>query len=120
MINFKSLHKSRPSLVIAFSVLAASYSSTSMAGRLCVERAEVTKLFVGEVNGNMGTDGGNAIYAEFDNQTTIAANLKYNLDDEKGKGLLSILRTAFIMKAKVDVWDHHGDNCDDFDEVDIY
>lgn len=77
----------------------------------------ITDIDIGYVEGlRHGNNSGNAIDVKIDGGW-IPANNAYNLDDEKGKALYSMLKTAMIMRLKVRLYDSHGTRCDDFDRV---
>lgn len=87
----------------------------------------IEPLHVGEVHSSYGDDGGNTVYVKFKDINNpngdhgyYYLNRTYNLNDSPDASILATLRTAFFLRAPVQLWDHHGNTCDDFDEVAIY
>ena len=108
-------------LVIAVLFLSVLTAGNSFASSMtCKTNAIIQKIYVGEVNQGYGADGGNAVYIQFSGDSrTYPLNYKFNLNDKQGAAILATLNSAMIMRLPVTILDHHGNNCDDFDEAQI-
>ena len=94
----------------------------------CMQRAgigpvTIEKIAVGYVQGFKNVDGGNAVYVYYKGRyggiVKLPLHVRYNLNDSMGGAIYSTLMTALTLGLKVNLYDHDGDNCDDFDAVQI-
>jgi hypothetical protein len=91
------------------------------AQRMCFAGFRVAAVNIGYVNGDMGPDGGDAVYFRLDNSWTIGthstrlqprlaarAGLVQAADDGDGGGY------------RIRAYDHYHPFCDDIDQIEIY
>lgn len=105
-------------LAIGFSPLFAAH-----AGQMCFQDRRVTSVNIGWVEGNLGADGGYAVYFKVDNNANRWWSLHnyYNLNDEgRGPALYKMLMTAMAGGFKIRAYDHYWPYCDDVDQIEMY
>ena len=87
--------------------------------QLCEEGVYVNSIALGYVTGSQkhGPDHGDALVVYFDNGRGLPADKEYNLDHSRGSAILSTLQMAMALRLKVDIFDHVGTRCDDFQHV---
>ncbi len=105
--------------------ITVSFFINNAAADLCASDKYVSTIEAGDISGlQHGHDGGNAVNVRFVHEDgrhyrTLPLNRNRNANDDNGKAMLSLLKTAMVMRLKVSVWDHYGTRCDDFDQVRI-
>jgi len=92
------------------------------AQRMCFEGFRVAAVNIGYVNGDMGPDGGDAVYFRLDNSVDYwyPLNKAYNLDWPRGQALYKQLMTAMAGGYRIRAYDHYHPYCDDIDQIEIY
>ncbi|MFT5704188.1 MAG: hypothetical protein ACI8SK_000130 [Shewanella sp.] len=90
-------------------------------GVMCAENELITAIDFGYItNIQGGSDWASAINLHLANGVIIPLNYKYNANDHGGKSIIEALRMAFSFNRAVTIWDHHHNNCDDFDQVRVH
>lgn len=99
--------------------LGLSSLAPSAHAQLCFTDQKVTKVHVGQVEGHLGSDGGDAVYFTLANGRIYALNKEYNLDWKRGRSLTRQLMWAMLEQYRITGYDHYGNNCDDIDQIRI-
>ena len=93
------------------------------AQQMCFQDVWVKRVNIGEVNGNMGRDGGHAVYFMLSNNTNRwwPLSIYFNLNDGgRGEARYKMLMTAMAGGFRVRGYDHAGAMCDDIDQLEVY
>ncbi|WP_435248874.1 hypothetical protein ACMAZD_05735 [Vibrio sp. nBUS_14] len=105
--------------LILLSGILISTTSYANNGMVC-DTDYIKSIQAGVINTNPSNrGGGNALSVTFENGRTYPLHPQYNADDDRGRMLISLLTTAFALRKRVQIVDHAGNNCDDFDMVNI-
>lgn len=97
------------------------FSQSSMAAQqYCTGPSIVSYMHAGGLG-----DGGHAMWVAFRNVNSgdyvkIHPNNAYNLNDQRGKALFSLLTLSLTADKVLKVIDNHDTNCRYFDEIRIY
>ena len=107
-----------PMVLLAAPKSEAEANCTKWTGPVTLE-----KVAVGYVTGTKNVDYGNAVYVyykgRYGGMVTLPLHRDHNLNNSMGGAIYSTLMTALTLGLKVNLYDHDGDNCDDFDAVQI-
>jgi hypothetical protein len=95
---------------------------SAQAQQMCFQDRRVVAVNIGYVNGDMGPDGGDAVYFRLDTNPNrwYALNYSYNLDWARGQALYKMLMTAMAGGYRIRAYDHDYPYCDDVDQIEIY
>lgn len=108
------------SLMLSVLSLPAMATDTNP-GAQCVDQQFISYIDFGYITNVVGgPDYGNSVVVHFANGVSLPLNLFYNNNDHGGRNLIEGLRMAYMTRSKVSVWDHHWNNCDDFDMIRVY
>ncbi|MCL2916510.1 hypothetical protein L2725_22490 [Shewanella corallii] len=90
-------------------------------GKQCVDRQYISEMSFGHITGGgISPDGGNALIVHLSNGVNLPLHPHYNGNDAGGRHIIEGLRLAFAYNRQVSLWDHAGNNCDDFDAVRVH
>lgn len=109
-------------LFIALMTIALpTFATNKNPGVVCAEKQYITAIDFGYVtNIQGGSDWASALNLHLENGVIIPLNYRYNANDDGGKSMIAALRMAFSFNRQVTIWDHHHNNCDDFDQVRVH
>ncbi len=110
--------------IVLLVVLALGLSPlpSAKAQQMCFQDRRVAAVNIGYVNGDMGPDGGDAVYFRLVENPNrwYALNKSYNLDWNHGEALYKMLMTAMAGGFRIRAYDHFYPYCDDIDQIEIY